>query len=107
MSDPIYKWYGATRRLIEEATANPDAAELVDGWQEVIETVETSCPGLKERYERNLEVQKSFTYEQIDFICYQIGDWYMEWKHRMATGEGTQHRLGIAKEHLKIRLCGG
>ncbi len=106
MGDPVYEWYCATRKLIDRAKEKEMPPEIVEQWQESIEAIEISCNGIKERYERNLAVQKSFTYEQIDFICYQIGDWYCEWKHKMATGEGTQHRLGIAKEHLKIRLCG-
>jgi hypothetical protein len=47
-----------------------------------------------------------FTYEQIDFICYQIGEWYCEWKNNITTGDGHGHRLGYAKELLKARLCG-
>jgi len=44
-----------------------------------------------------------FTAEQIDYICYQIGDWYLKWKGNITTG---QHRLGIAKEELKVMICG-
>lgn len=47
----------------------------------------------------------SFTSEQIDFICSQIGHWYHDWKYKInSTGE-TTHRLGIAKEELKSRIC--
>ena len=48
----------------------------------------------------------NFTPEQIDYICYQIGDWYLKWKNNMATGHGTCHRLGVAKEDLKVMICG-
>lgn len=44
-----------------------------------------------------------FTPEQVDYICYQIGDWYLKWKANITTG---QHRLGIAKEELKSMICG-
>ena len=44
-----------------------------------------------------------FTQEQKDFICYQIGDWYLKWKGNITNG---QHRLGIAKEELKVMICG-
>lgn len=44
-----------------------------------------------------------FTPEQVDYICYQIGDWYLKWKCNITTG---QHRLGIAKEELKSMICG-
>jgi len=43
-----------------------------------------------------------FTQEQVDYICYQIGDWYLKWKGNITTG---QHRLGIAKEELKSMIC--
>lgn len=47
----------------------------------------------------------SFTSEQIDFICSQIGHWYLDWKCKInCTGENN-HRLGIAKEELKARIC--
>ena len=41
---------------------------------------------------------------QRDFICYQIGDWYCMWKN-MITDSQT-HRLGYAKEMLKIMITG-
>ena len=46
-----------------------------------------------------------FTAEQQDFICYQIGDWYLTWKDGIANKDGT-HRLGYAKEELKTMICG-
>lgn len=44
-----------------------------------------------------------FTQEQADWICYQIGEWYIEWKHKI--GGQHQHRLGYAKEILKQMVC--
>jgi hypothetical protein len=46
-----------------------------------------------------------FTAEQIDFICWQIGEWYLAWKDGIANKDGT-HRLGYAKELLKTMICG-
>lgn len=43
-----------------------------------------------------------FTQEQIDHICYQIGDWYLMMKPLL---EG-QHNLGYMKEKLKTMICG-
>lgn len=43
-----------------------------------------------------------FTREQIDWICYQIGDWYLMMKPLL---EG-QHNLGHMKEKLKMMICG-
>lgn len=51
-----------------------------------------------------MEHRPEFTKEQEDWICYVIGDWYLDWKHRIVL-EGGTHRLGIAKEHLKKMLC--
>lgn len=59
------------------------------------------------RNEKNKAIQKSFTPEQVDFICYQIGEWYLDWKGNiLVQGYPEQHRLGIAKEQLKNKLCG-
>jgi len=44
-----------------------------------------------------------FTQEQVDWISYQIGCWYFDWKHKI--GGEHQHRLGYAKEVLKQMLC--
>ena len=57
--------------------------------------------------ENKIDSQKykiQFTHEQEDFICYQIGDWYLKWKSCIANKDGT-HRLGIAKEDLKNMIC--
>jgi len=44
-----------------------------------------------------------FTPLQLEYICSQIGDWYLKWKRNITTGE---HKLGIAKEELKVMICG-
>ncbi len=40
-----------------------------------------------------------FTPEQVDFICYQIGEWYLKWKHNIGQN------IGRAKEDLKVMIC--
>lgn len=47
--------------------------------------------------------QPEFTQEQKDWICYQIGDWYLTMKPLL---EG-QHNLGYMKERLKTMVCDG
>lgn len=47
-------------------------------------------------------VQSTLTVEQKDFICYQIGEWYLSMKYLL---EG-QHNLGHMKEKLKVMICG-
>lgn len=51
---------------------------------------------------------KKFTNEQINWICYQIGEWYLDWKNNIVVSNtnGTQHRLGYAKDELKNMICG-
>ena len=44
---------------------------------------------------------RKFTKQQVDFICYQIGEWYLEWKNQLVDYDNKQHRLGYAKELLK------
>lgn len=48
-----------------------------------------------------------FTTNQIDHICYQIGEWYIQWQNKMwVDGKPNQHYLGFAKEQLKEMICG-
>lgn len=49
--------------------------------------------------------KRRFTYEQEDFICWVIGEWYLEWKNKLVNYEDKTHRLGYAKEMLKIMIC--
>ena len=50
--------------------------------------------------------EPNFTQEQKDWICYQIGEWYIEWKQKLVNYEDRTHRLGVAKELLKSKICG-
>ncbi len=47
----------------------------------------------------------TFTQEQKDWICYQIGEWYVSWKDRLINFEDKTHKLGYAKEVLKMMVC--
>jgi len=49
---------------------------------------------------------RKFTKQQVEFICYQIGEWYVQWKNQLVDYETKTHRLGFAKETLKERICG-
>lgn len=47
------------------------------------------------------------TYEQENYICELIDDWYLEWKEKITVkGQPDLHRLGMAKEMLKLKVCG-
>lgn len=48
---------------------------------------------------------RKFTKQQVDFICYEIGEWYVQWKNHLVDYETRTHRLGQAKEALKERFC--
>lgn len=51
-----------------------------------------------------MDYRPEFTTEQEHWICYQIGQWYLDWKDKIVAGAAF-HNLGIAKEKLKIMLC--
>lgn len=46
-----------------------------------------------------------FTPDQVNWICSQIGNWYLLWKYRIANYEEKTHSLGYAKEWLKEMIC--
>lgn len=112
MSKTLFDWYVNSRQNldryeIEKQCAEPheideEIDEMVKGWQEVVDMVEKKFPEIKGRFMRDEEMRKSFTTEQINFICYQIGDWYLMVKELL---EG-QHNLGYMKEKLKTMICG-
>lgn len=111
MNDSIFSMYCDIKRMIEQAQKSelPGAAEreLVADWENAIAIFDETSKDYLARYERLKRNQDSFTPEQIDFICYQIGDWYLEWKDRLVIDlEKGQHRLGYAKEKLKTLICG-
>ena len=110
MNKEIINWYRATKSLIEHAKGREDhenVRELYHEWQQAIETMELACQGLKEQVARHELMIKSFSPEQVDFICYQIGDWYIEWQDKMwVKDKPNQHWLGRAKEQLKTMICG-
>lgn len=43
----------------------------------------------------------NFTQKQKDFICWQIGKWYLMMKPLLEV----QHNLGYMKEKLKLMVC--
>ncbi len=111
MNDSIFGMYCDIKRLLKKASESEieGAAEreLVSEWQHAIDVFDIMSKDYKARYDRMVINQSSFTPEQIDFICYEIGDWYLEWKDRLVIDlkKGT-HRLGYAKEQLKTKICG-
>lgn len=47
----------------------------------------------------------NFTQEQKDWICYKIGEWYMQSKNNLVNYEDRTHNLGFKKELLKSMIC--
>lgn len=111
MNDILYEMYKEMRQDLDrmEKISNKDDMlfSLLESCKKNIEAIESNFSDIKLRYERNKTIQNSFTQEQVDFICYQIGDWYLKWKNNLIVdGEKGQHRLGFAKEELKSMICG-
>jgi len=112
MNNTLYNWYENSRDALNNYELEKQGHELheideqidemVRGWQEAIDLIESSYPHVKVWYDRKKEMQKSFTPDQINYICEQIGDWYLMMKPLL---EG-QHNLGHMKEKLKIMICG-
>lgn len=113
MKKALYDWYqnsriSLTKYELEKQGQEPNELdeeidEMIKGWQAVIDVIDNSHPEFKVWYMRRQEMQKSFTSDQVNFICEQIGDWYLMMKPLL---EG-QHNLGHMKEKLKIMICGG
>ncbi len=114
MNEAIFKIYMQGKKNLEQFDADGSFDGYDDDFKKIIRDLKLSQtileekqPAYKERYDRLMEMQQSFTPEQRDFICYQIGDWYCEWKDKMwVDGKENQHWLGRGKEDLKTMICG-
>jgi hypothetical protein len=114
MSQQIYNLYKKSMLMLEEyeaakAEEEPpeEIAKIAETLRGTLEAIELAWPNISEKISRDTHMQKSFTHQQIDFICYQIGDWYLEWQDKMwIDGKPNQHWLGTAKEQLKTMICG-
>jgi tRNA C32,U32 (ribose-2'-O)-methylase TrmJ len=110
--NPLYEWYRNSRDSMaryeiekqgqEAHELDEQIDEIIKELQEAIEIIDLVHPHFKEYYMRAQEIQKSFTAEQIDHICCQIGDWYL----RMRPLLEGEHNLGHMKEKLKMMICG-
>lgn len=52
------------------------------------------------------KVKLGLTRCQEDMLCALIGEWYLKWKNQIANYDDRTHRLGYAKEELKLWICG-
>lgn len=111
MNDTLFQLYCQTKALMKRAQeiSKPEEEDrlLMKDWQHAIEFFDAQSTEYQERYDRLIKNQESFTREQVDFICWQIVDWYLEWKDRLLVDlQKGEHRLGFAKEKLKNMICG-
>jgi hypothetical protein len=104
MNSSLFDWYKATKKLLCISLVG-ESEKQIDELKQNIISLEAEFPELQKMYENYQLIVNSFTPEQKDFICYEIGDWYLKWKDCIASKNGT-HRLGYAKEQLKSILCG-
>lgn len=105
MNKTLFDWYKDIKKNLAISLANNDEVQVKE-YTQSLKVINESCPGMENDYLRFERMINSFTNEQKDFICYQIGEWYMTWKCRIVVDAGVQHRLGFAKEQLKTMICG-
>lgn len=112
MNYAVYRMYAHSKKLIERATAcenehDDDQLNLLADMKLSQTILEEATPEYAERYKMEQTMQATFTPEQVDFICAQIGWWYMLWKDNMwVDDKPNQHWLGRGKEDLKEMICG-
>lgn len=83
-------------------SVNQTQDDLISDHISEINSFNDLCKALNEE-ELKMSKHRPFTQQQVDFICYQIGEWYLEWKGKIANGK--EHHLGRAKEELKMMIC--
>ncbi len=112
MNYGVYRMYAENRRLIARAEActndhSPEELSLLADMklrQVILEEQEPEYPA---RYKMEQTMFATFTREQVDFICAQIGRWYLIWENNMWIEDSpNQHWLGRGKEDLKTMICG-
>lgn len=111
MSKTLYSWYRNLRNTIRDYESKKDSdvnENTIDSLLNFLSSIENDHPEVKMRYENDFFIQASFSGPQVNFICEQIGEWYLEWKDKLVDNELglITHRLGFAKEELKSMICG-
>lgn len=112
MNYQVYEMYFKMKRMVAEVGVceNKDDENVKIFLIDVelgIKALEEDYPEILERYNNEKKMFATFTPEQQNFICCQIGMWYVLWKDKMWVDEKpNQHWLGTAKEQLKNMICG-
>ncbi|SRR5258706_112356 len=107
MNYTSYQLYCDTRRMIGRAEScenehDNEALAFLDSMKSTVSALENLDSDYLRRYDMEQKMYQSFTSEQRNFICAQIGWWYLMMKPLL---EGT-HNLGYMKEKLKTMICG-
>lgn len=108
----VYEMYFKMKRMVAEieVRGNMDELEVRNNVSDLklgIQELENRYPEFLERYNYEKKMFATFTPEQQNFICCQIGMWYVLWKDKMWIDEKpNQHWIGRAKEQLKNMICG-
>lgn len=74
---------------------------MIEEHSDIERKVISKIQSLIDNYCEHNPNKPNFTQEQKDFICRQIGEWYLMMKPLL---EG-QHNLGYMKEKLKQMVC--
>ncbi len=112
MNYGVYRMYAESQRLIKrseqsEHPASKSELSLIADMKLSQTILEEAVPEYAARYKMEQTMFDTFTLEQKDFICAQIGHWYLMWKDNMwIDDKPNQHWLGRGKEDLKSMICG-
>ncbi len=112
MNYGVYRMYAESQRMIKKAEACEEELgeaelSLIADMKLSQAILEEAVPEYAARYKMEQTMFDTFTPEQKDFICAQIGHWYLMWKDRMwVDNQPNQHWLGRGKEELKMMVCG-
>lgn len=107
MTYELYRMYASSKKNVEDLeakreTLDDEVLNLLADLKCSNTILEESDPEYLRRYNMEKRMMETFSYEQRDFICAQIGWWYLMMKPLL---EGT-HNLGYMKEVLKTMICG-
>lgn len=104
--------YTASKQIVEKLEANIDTCGTEElnllAQMKLSHTIlEEADSEFLRRYTMEQGMFKSLSQDQINFICSQIGHWYVMWQDKMwVDDKPNQHWLGLAKEQLKTMICG-
>lgn len=112
MNYEVYRMYAQSKKMVDKLNDNMDnygeaELSLLAAMKFSHGVMEEQSPEYVKKYNIDQEMFSSFTREQHEFICDQIGWWYTLWKDRMwVHGKKNEHWLGRGKEDLKTMICG-